>query len=75
MTSPVTCIACRHWSLRESPEMARHGFGACTQVKTISTTHSGDYPRICIRFTPLPQAEVKKREEWIEKRSKKYEPH
>lgn len=71
MTGAVTCIACRHWSLREAPEMARHGFGACKQEKKPGTTHSGDYPRICIRFSPLLQAEVKKREEWIEKRRKK----
>ena len=71
MTSTVTCIHCRHWSLREAPAMARHGFGACGQGKNPSTTHSGDYPRICIRFDPLPQAEVEKRDEWIKKRSKK----
>ena len=24
--SMVTCIACQHWSLRDAPAMARHGF-------------------------------------------------
>lgn len=71
MSSTVTCISCRHWSLRDAPAMARHGFGVCKQEKKPSTTQSGDYPRICIRFDPLPQAEVKKREEWIKKRSNK----
>ena len=70
-TTPVTCIACRHWSLRDAPAMAPHGFGVCKQDKSPSTTHSGDYPRICIRFDPLPKAEVQKREEWIKKRSNK----
>lgn len=67
----VTCVACRNWSLREAPAMARHGFGVCQQDKIPGTTHSGDYPRICIRFAPLPQAEVQKRDAWIKKRSKK----
>lgn len=71
MTTTVTCIACKHWSLRDTPAMARHGFGVCQQSKTPHTTHSGDYPRICIRFAPLPQAEVQKRDEWIKKRSNK----
>ena len=71
MTSTVTCIACKHWSLRDTPAMARHGFGVCQQDKSPGNTHSGDYPRICIRFAPLPKAEVQKRKEWIEKRSKK----
>lgn len=70
MATTVTCINCRHWSLREAPAMATHGFGVCKQDKSQGTTHSGDYPRICIRFDPLPQAEVEKREEWIKKRSK-----
>ena len=69
-TAPVTCLACRHWSLRDAPAMARHGFGVCQQDKSPGTTHSGDYPRICIRFAPLPAAEVAKRDEWIKKRSK-----
>lgn len=71
MTTTVTCIACKHWSLRDTPAMARHGFGVCQQSKTPHTTHSADYPRICIRFDPLPKAEVQKREEWIKKRSNK----
>ena len=69
--TPVTCLACRHWSLRDTPAMARHGFGVCQQDKSPGNTHSADYPRICIRFDPLPKAEVQKREEWIKKRSNK----
>ena len=69
--SEITCIHCAHWSLRDAPAMAPHGFGVCKQDKSPSTTHSGDYPRICIRFAPLPQAEVQKREDWIKKRSNK----
>ena len=71
MTSTVTCIACKYWSLRDAPAMAPHGFGVCKQDKSPSTTHSADYPRICIRFDPLPKAEVQKREELIKKRSNK----
>jgi len=66
----VTCLACSHWSLRDAPAMARHGFGVCGQDKTPGNTSSADYPRICIRFEPLPKADVQKREEWIKKRSK-----
>ena len=68
--TPITCLACRHWSLRDAPEMARHGFGVCSQDKTLGKTSSGAFERVCIRFAPLPQAEVQKRKEWIEKRSK-----
>lgn len=71
MTSTVTCIHCRHWSLRDAPAMAPHGFGVCQQSKTPHTTHSGDYPRICIRFAPLPQDKVQERIQWIKKRSEK----
>lgn len=46
MTTTVTCIACKHWSLRDTPAMARHGFGVCQQDKSPGTTHSGDYPRM-----------------------------
>lgn len=69
--SMVTCIACQHWSLRDAQAMARHGFGACQQSKTPHTTHSADYPRICIRFAPLPQGKVQERIQWIKKRSNK----
>lgn len=41
-TTPVTCIACKHWSLREAPAMAPHGFGVCQQDKSPGTTHSAD---------------------------------
>lgn len=71
MTTTTTCINCRHWSLRDAPAMAPHGFAVCKQDKSPGATHSGEFPRICIRFSPLPQAEVKKREEWIEERRKK----
>ena len=69
--SMITCIACQHWSLRDAPAMARHGFGACQQSKTPHTAFSADYPRICIRFAPLPQGKVQERIQWIEKRSSK----
>lgn len=69
--TPVTCLACRHWSLRDAPAMARHGFGVCAQDKSPGKTSSGTFERVCIRFAPLPQAEVQKREEWIKKRSNK----
>ena len=71
MTTTVTCIACKHWSLRDAPAMAPHGFGVCQQSKTPHTTFSADYPRICIRFAPLPQAEVQKRDKKKKKRSNK----
>ena len=70
MTTTVTCIACKHWSLRDAPAMAPHGFGVCQQSKTPHTTFSADYPRICIRFAPLPQGKVQERIQWIKKRSK-----
>ena len=69
--TPVTCIACKHWSLRDAPAMAQHGFGVCQQSKTPHTTHSGDYPRICIRFAPLPHGKVQERIQWLKKRSNK----
>ena len=61
-----TCVACRHWSLREAPAMARHGFGVCQQEKHPGVVYSGEWSRICLRFDPLPTAEVAKRQAWIE---------
>ena len=61
----VTCVACRHWSLREAPAMARHGFGVCQQEKHPGVVYSGEWSRICLRFAPLPEAEVAKRQAWI----------
>jgi hypothetical protein len=71
MNKEITCINCAHWNLREAPAMARYGFGACGQGKNPSTTHSGTFPRICLRFSALPAADVQKRVEWFEKRSEK----
>lgn len=71
MTTTVTCLACSHWSLRDAPAVAAHGFGVCGQDKAPGNTSSGDFPRVCIRFAPLPPVEVAKRKEWMEKRSKK----
>ena len=62
----VTCVACRNWSLREAPAMARHGFGVCQQEKHPGVVYSGEWSRICLRFEPLPAAEVAKRQAWIE---------
>lgn len=67
----VTCVACRHWSLREAPAMARHGFGVCQQEKHPGVVYSGEWSRICLRFTPLPEAEVAKRQAWIESKKGK----
>ena len=51
--------------------MARHGFGVCQQEKHPGVVYSGEWSRICLRFDPLPAAEVAKRQAWIEsKRSK-----
>ena len=52
----VTCVACRTWSLREAPAMARHGFGVCQQEKHPGVVYSGEWSRICLRFDPLPAA-------------------
>jgi len=71
MTTTVTCIACKHWSLRDTPAMACHGFGVCQQDKSPGTTHSGTFPRICLRFSALPAADVQKRQAWLEKRGQK----
>ena len=71
MSKEITCIHCTHWNLREAPAMARHGFGACGQGKNPNTTHSGTFPRVCLRFSALPAADVQKRQAWLEKRGQK----
>lgn len=52
--------------LRDAPAMARHGFGVCQQEKHPGVVYSGEWSRICLRFDPLPAAEVAKRQAWIE---------
>lgn len=62
--TPITCLHCRHWNLREVPALARYGFGACGQGRA-HTVYSGTRPRICIRFAGLPAEDAKKRQEWL----------
>ena len=45
----VTCVACRNWSLREAPAMARHGFGVCQQEKHPGVVYSGEFSELPIR--------------------------
>lgn len=72
MTEAVTCLHCQHWGLRDNPTMSRLGFAVCKRGKgQMYTTTSGHYPRICLRFELLPEADVQKRVDWLDRQRSK----
>lgn len=64
MTS--VCIACSHWSPKESPAMARLGFAPC-DVRSVSgqPTFSATCPRECPKFAEAPEPVIEARRKFL----------
>ncbi len=66
----MSCINCKHWSLKETnPAMARMGFAQCLK-KTKGHTMSGK-ARECERFAAVDEATSQSREGWLNREGKK----
>ncbi|ADP15384.1 hypothetical protein [Achromobacter xylosoxidans] len=66
MTATVQCVACKRFTLRESPRYAELGLGRCSGMADRPGTFvSPSYPRQCPEYQPAPAEKTAARIEWL----------
>lgn len=66
----VTCITCKHFTLRLSSTMAKVGFGNCGTA-TPWKFESATFERTCEKHDPAAEHLVSGRQDWLNKQKEK----
>lgn len=66
----VTCVSCKHFTLRLSSAMAKLGYGNCGTA-TPWQFESATFPRVCEKFDQADDDLVAGRLDWLNKQRKK----